>query len=75
MRFQDAAFSAPIAICGEAHAAHISSQLADIGMQPDAIITEPMPRNTAAVAAVAAAWTETNNHERSGFVGARRSSH
>ena len=61
LRFKDAAFSDPIAICGEAHAAHISEQLAAIDIRAGAVITEPMPRNTAAVAAVAAAWTETNN--------------
>jgi len=62
LRFQDAAFSDPVAICGEAHAAHISDQLAAIKIKPGAVITEPMPRNTAAVAAVAAAWTEVNNN-------------
>jgi len=50
-------FLPPVIIAGEAHAGLIASQLADIGVAPAAIIIEPMPRNTAAVAAVAGAWT------------------
>ncbi|MCB2096383.1 MAG: mannose-1-phosphate guanylyltransferase/mannose-6-phosphate isomerase [Parvularculaceae bacterium] len=50
-------FAAPIVIAGAAHADIIAAQLEDIGVRPAAIIIEPCPRNTAAVAAVAAAWT------------------
>jgi len=50
-------FAPPIVIAGAAHADIIAAQLEDIGVKPAAIIIEPCPRNTAAVAAVAAAWT------------------
>jgi len=53
-------FAAPIIIAGEAHADIIAAQLKEIGVTPAAIIIEPCPRNTAAVAAVAAAWTGTH---------------
>ncbi|MGE0408945.1 MAG: mannose-1-phosphate guanylyltransferase, partial [Amphiplicatus sp.] len=51
-------FASPLVIAGAGHVDHIRRQLAEIGVAPAAIITEPQPRNTAAVAAVAAAWTE-----------------
>lgn len=61
LRFKAAQFSAPIAICGTAHADHITDQLKEISMEPSAVITEPAPRNTAAVAAVAAAQAHRQN--------------
>lgn len=51
-------FLPPVIVAGAAHAAIIRAQLAGIGVAPAAIIIEPMARNTAAVAAVAAAWTD-----------------
>lgn len=58
MRLQDAGdtFLTPAAICGAAHAEYINDQLGELDITPRAIITEPAPRNTAAVAAVAALW-------------------
>lgn len=53
----DVDFLAPVIIAGEAHAGLIATQLAAIGVTPATIIIEPMARNTAAVAAVAGAWT------------------
>lgn len=50
-------FFPPVIIAGEAHAELIAAQLAEIGINAAAIIIEPMARNTAAVAAVAGAWT------------------
>ncbi len=50
-------FRPPLVICGDAHVELITAQLAESGAAAAAIITEPMPRNTAAVAAVAAGWT------------------
>lgn len=47
----------PVVIAGAAHAGLIAAQLAAIGVAPAAVIIEPMARNTAAVAAVAGAWT------------------
>ncbi|NWG91882.1 MAG: mannose-1-phosphate guanyltransferase [Parvularculaceae bacterium] len=54
----DADFLPPVVIAGAAHAAIVRAQLKAICVEPAAIIIEPMPRNTAAVAAVAGAWTE-----------------
>jgi mannose-1-phosphate guanylyltransferase/mannose-6-phosphate isomerase len=50
-------FAAPLVIAGRDHGALVADQLAAIGVKPAEIILEPCPRNTAAVAAVAAAWT------------------
>ncbi len=50
-------FLDPVIIAGARHAAIIEEQLGEIGVKPAAIIIEPAPRNTAAVAAVAGAWT------------------
>jgi mannose-1-phosphate guanylyltransferase/mannose-6-phosphate isomerase len=50
-------FLPPVVIAGAAHAAIISAQLNAIDVAPAAIIIEPVARNTAAVAALAGAWT------------------
>ena len=47
-------FLAPILICNRRHRALISAQLEAIGCEPTAIVLEPVARNTAAVAAIAA---------------------
>ncbi len=57
LRLSGPPFLAPLVIGGSAHQALISEQLSAIGVEPAAIIIEPAPRNTAAVAAVAAAWS------------------
>ncbi len=54
-------FSAPLVICGRGHAQLVADQLAAIGIKAADIILEPCPRNTAAVAAVAAAWISQYN--------------
>ncbi len=54
----DVDFLPPVVIAGAQHAALIRAQLKEIDIEPAAIIIEPIARNTAAVAAVAAAWTE-----------------
>ena len=48
-------FLPPLVICGVAHLGLVQADLAEIGVEPLAIITEPMGRNTAAVAAIASA--------------------
>ena len=56
-RFADAPeadFLPPIIICNERHLELVQEQFATIGLEPSAIILEPAPRNTAAVAAAAA---------------------
>ena len=50
-------FLPPVVITGAAHASLVAAQLDEIGIAPADIIIEPSARNTAAVAAVAAAWT------------------
>ncbi len=46
----------PVVICGGKHGAIVAEQLRELNIEPSEIILEPCPRNTAAVAAVAAAW-------------------
>lgn len=53
-------FLPPLVIGGAAHAALIVEQLGAVGIAPAGVVLEPAPRNTAAVAAVAAAWTRDN---------------
>lgn len=50
-------FAPPLVIAGQDHADLVREQLGAIGLAPAAIILEPGPRNTAAVAAVAALWS------------------
>lgn len=47
-------FAAPLVICNEQHRFVIAEQLRQIGIKPLGIILEPLARNTAAAAAVAA---------------------
>lgn len=54
----DAAFLAPVVIGGEMHADLTREQAAAIGVDLATVICEPVARNTAAVAAVAAAATK-----------------
>lgn len=51
-------FTAPVFICNAAHSAVIEAQMDDIGSLPLAIITEPMGRNTAPAAVVAAHYAK-----------------
>ncbi len=53
-------FLPPVIIAGAAHADLVIAQLAEIAIRPAAIIIEPGARNTAAVAAVAGAWTSAH---------------
>ena len=56
----DGAFLDPVVIAGKGHASLIADQLREIEIAASAVILEPVPRNTAAVAAVAAAWVRKN---------------
>ena len=49
-------FSAPLIVTGEDHGQIVERQLEEIGIRPAAILLEPQPRNTAAVAALASEW-------------------
>ena len=51
-------FLPPLLIGAERHAKLMNDQAKDIGVALAGIVCEPAPRNTAAVAAVAAAWVE-----------------
>jgi len=46
-------FLPPMVICGVGHRGLVEAQLAEISVEPLVIVTEPMGRNTAAVAAIA----------------------
>lgn len=48
-------FAPPMVLANIGHAELVANALAAMGVQPSAIVLEPTPRNTAAVAAVAAA--------------------
>lgn len=54
LRMNSSLFEAPVFICNALHAAPITAQMADIDMPLGAIITEPVGRNTAPCAVVAA---------------------
>jgi mannose-1-phosphate guanylyltransferase/mannose-6-phosphate isomerase len=62
LRLSGPRYLAPVVIAGAPHRALVAEQLSAIGVAPAAIIIEPMARNTAAVAAVASAWT-ARSHE------------
>jgi mannose-1-phosphate guanylyltransferase/mannose-6-phosphate isomerase len=48
-------FGAPLILCNAAHADLVEKHLAEAGIRPSAIVREPVGRNTAATAALAAA--------------------
>ncbi|PHR60815.1 MAG: mannose-1-phosphate guanylyltransferase/mannose-6-phosphate isomerase [Robiginitomaculum sp.] len=50
----DAGFAPPIVVCAAAHRDAVAEQLSEIGLEPTQIIGEPMARNTAPCAAIAA---------------------
>ncbi|MGZ3297382.1 MAG: mannose-1-phosphate guanylyltransferase/mannose-6-phosphate isomerase [Asticcacaulis sp.] len=54
VRLAGAPFAAPVIICGRGHFEIAEAQLGALGIEPQAIVLEPMARNTAAVAAIAA---------------------
>lgn len=62
----DDAFLPPLVIGGAAHEALIAAQARAVGVALGGVILEPVARNTAAVAALAAKWTET--HQRDALV-------
>ena len=49
--------AAPLLLCSEAHRFLVAEQMQEIGVSPRAIVLEPMGRNTAPAAAVAALMT------------------
>ena len=59
----DENYASPVVVAGAGHGALVADQLTEIGIAAGEIILEPCPRNTAAVAAVAAAWVEANSDD------------
>ncbi len=53
-QWQGFEFSAPVIVCNTTHASPIAEQLGALGIKPGTIITEPIARNTAPCAAIAA---------------------
>ena len=47
-------YTDPLIVCNHKHGETISKQIADIGIKPSCVILEPVPRNTAPCAAIAA---------------------
>ena len=58
LRVTGALYTPPVFICNGAHAAAINEQMGEIDTPPLAIITEPMGRNTAPAAIVAAQFAK-----------------
>ncbi len=58
-RVRGADFLAPVVICSGRHRDMVTRQLAEVGVAPAAVVLEPFGRNTAAVAAIAAALGQT----------------
>ncbi|MFL6736047.1 MAG: mannose-1-phosphate guanylyltransferase/mannose-6-phosphate isomerase [Sphingomonas sp.] len=63
LRVSSAAFAAPVIVAGEEHRDLIEEQLREIGIEPQAILLEPEPRNTAAVTALACEWALSNGDD------------
>lgn len=60
---KDEAYLDPIVIAGGKHGAIVAEQLREVDIDPAEIILEPCARNTAAVAAVAAAWVASKKQD------------
>ena len=56
LRLTGEGFAAPVVVCAAAHADLAREQLAEVGITPAALITEPGPRNTAPASVAAAAF-------------------
>lgn len=52
----DVGFAAPLVICNEEHRFLVDEQLRQVGIEPQAILLEPMARNTGPAIAAAAMW-------------------
>ena len=64
LRVADAAvFAPPIVVCNDEHRFIIAEQLREAGVEPAAIVLEPVARNTAPAIAAAAAMVEQEDPE------------
>jgi mannose-1-phosphate guanylyltransferase / mannose-6-phosphate isomerase len=57
----DVGFAAPLLICNEEHRFLVDEQLRQVGIEPQAILLEPVARNTGPAIAVAAMWLLTRD--------------
>ncbi len=53
-RFSGTGFAPPLVVCNDEHRFTIAAQIHDTGVQPNMIVLEPLGRNTAPAAAIAA---------------------
>ncbi len=58
-----ARFAPPLIVCNDEHRFIVAEQLREIGVTPDAIVLEPVGRNTAPAAAIAALMLRARGHE------------
>lgn len=63
LRAQLPGTAAPAVICNDGHRFHVAEQMQEIGIKPSAIVLEPVARNTAPAAAVAALVTAEQDKE------------
>jgi len=61
LRLTGVGFSPPLVICNDQHRFIVAEQLRDVGVTPEALIIEPMGRNTAPAAAVAALFSSPDD--------------
>jgi mannose-1-phosphate guanylyltransferase / mannose-6-phosphate isomerase len=57
----DVGFAAPLLICNEEHRFLVDEQLRHVGIEPQAILLEPLARNTGPAIAAAAMWLLTRD--------------
>ncbi len=57
----DVGFAAPLLVCNEEHRFLVDDQLQQIGIKPQAILLEPVARNTGPAIAAAALWLLTRD--------------
>ena len=57
-RYAEAGFGSPVIVTGEAFRFIVTEQLAEIGVEPAAILVEPQPRNTGPAILAATLWIE-----------------
>ena len=56
------AMGAPVVVCNDEHRFMVAEQMQELGIEPGAIILEPVARNTAPAIATAAAYLEAQNN-------------
>jgi mannose-1-phosphate guanylyltransferase/mannose-6-phosphate isomerase len=56
-------FAPPLIVASEDHRFFIKDQLDNVGVAPEAIILEPLARNTAAAIALAAEWAQASSED------------